>query len=105
LGRPGATYLLEAFVETIVMHRFYIDMWKRDPGNRETLRSITMCNNSLAQLATKLRIANTSVYDKKAGILQERGDIDVDRDEPLHGSNVTKLDRSDVLYGGGKVRF
>jgi hypothetical protein len=75
-----------------------MQIWRNDPINRDrVLESIVKLNNTLAQLSVKLRIANTSVYGKKDGILTERGDPAAEEGE----SNVTKFP-SDLLYGEGE---
>jgi hypothetical protein len=96
---PGASHLLEAFVETVTMHRFYMRLWEKDPTNLDHLKSIVALNNSLSQLSVKLRISNSSVYNKKSGILTEPGEPEPEGSEEV-ASNVMKL-RSDVLFGGG----
>jgi hypothetical protein len=79
------------------MRRFYQRIWDTDPINRDaTVKHLVALNNSLAQLATKLRLAITSV-DRRAGILTEKGD-------PLKtDGNVIK---AGVLFGGpGKTKY
>jgi hypothetical protein len=93
----GSAPLLEAYVEAIVMHRFYTGMWRHDRGNPDYLKAITACNASLSMLATKLRLAITSI-DKKSGVLTEKGDL-TPTGEP---GNVIK---ADVLFGAGPQRF
>jgi hypothetical protein len=88
---PASGPLLEAFCEALVMHRFYMSMWREDRANAGYLKSICMLNASLSQLATKLRLAITSI-DKKSGILNER------EAGPSDGGNI-------LLFGGHGVRF
>jgi hypothetical protein len=87
----GALPLLEAYVETIVVRRFYTEMWARDRGNADYVKALVSINSSLSQLATKLRLANTSI-DKRSGHLTERGDPAPD------AANV-------LLFGGGERRL
>ena len=74
------------------MHRFYITLWRQDRTNSDYLKAITMLNSSLSQLATKLRLAITSV-DKRAGILTEVERPPEERDAAVR-----------YLFGGGAVR-
>jgi hypothetical protein len=91
----GSEPLLEAYVTSLVTHRFYMNMWHTDTFSRnEYVKAIVGLNNSLAQLATKLRLAITSV-DRRAGILMEKGDFP--HEEPPE--NVT------LLFGGPKVQW
>jgi phage terminase small subunit len=99
----GATQLLEAFCQTTEMHRFYMSVWAHDRTNVDYVKAIATLNASLSTLATKLRLALTSV-DRRAGILTEKGDVAADG-APLYGSNITKFEKRDVLFGGGKVQF
>jgi hypothetical protein len=93
----GNSALLEAYCTTLVMHRFYVMMWRENPASRDHVRSLTMLNASLAQLATKLRLANTSI-DKRSGILTEKGD-------PEPTGERGNVIRADVLFGDGTARF
>ncbi len=86
---PGSEPLLEAYVRSLVMHRFYSSIWENDPHNRdEVVKNIVALNNSLAQLGTKLRLAITSV-DRRSGILDEKG---------LYPEKMGKS--GDLLFGG-----
>jgi hypothetical protein len=89
---PGCAPLLEQYCTTLVMCRFYARMWRERPKDRDYVRSVTMLNTSLSMLATKLRLANTSI-DKRAGILTERGSATEERDGKV------------LLFGGPEVRF
>jgi hypothetical protein len=92
----GNAPLLEAYCEALVMQRFYVGIWRDDP-NKDHVRSITMLSTTLASLATKLRLANTSI-DKRSGILSEQGD-------PEPTGETGNVIRADVLFGDGTARF
>jgi hypothetical protein len=91
----GALPLLEAYVTALVMHRWYMDLWKRDAINRDGfVKPIAALNANLSMLATKLRLAITSV-DKRSGILTEKGDVTTE-------DNVIK---ADILFGGNVQKW
>jgi hypothetical protein len=93
--QPGADLLLESFVETVLMRRFYASLLKNDPASPEYLKAITMLANSMNQTAQKLRLANSSRLFKRSGILDE-----VDTKPIAEGDNVHRL-----LFGNGEVRY
>jgi phage terminase small subunit len=98
---PGALPLLEAYCTALVMHRWYLDSWRRDQLNRDNfVKHIAALNASLSMLATKLRRAITSI-DKRSGILIEKGDPS----KWMPGGNVTKFRDRDVLFGGGQEKW
>jgi phage terminase small subunit len=85
----GSLPLLESYCHTLMMHRYYTKLWTNDAVNRDRFtEAIVKLNASLAQLATKLRLAQTSI-DRRAGILSEV--------EPSIDGNVI---RADLLFGG-----
>jgi hypothetical protein len=91
----GSLPLLEAYVVALVMLRFYHAEWCRDQTNDGYLKAITALNNSLATLATKLRLSISSI-DKRSGLLTEKGDPPSSEDgKVIH----------DVLFGGGVRKF
>ena len=83
--------LLEAFCEALVMHRFYMSMWREDRANAGYLKSICMLNAAFRSWPRNCGLAITSI-DKKSGILNEREAGLSD------GGNV-------LLFGGHGVRF
>jgi phage terminase small subunit len=69
---PGSLPLLESYVTALVMHRWYMNLWRTDSINRDNfVKPITALNVNLSMIATKLRLAITSV-DKRSGLLTER---------------------------------
>jgi hypothetical protein len=90
---PGAEQLLEAFVEAVVMRRFYVDLWKRHPGDQEYAKSVATLTNTLNQTAQKLRLSNSARLHRHSGILQEQETkpLDDGNDTTLYGTNVVKF--------------
>jgi hypothetical protein len=91
----GSLPLLEAYATSLVMHRWYMDLWRTDPVNRDGfVKPITALNANLAMLGTKLRLAITSI-DKRSGILTER--------EPsIDGQGDGTVIDGSLLFGGSQ---
>jgi phage terminase small subunit len=87
----GSWPLLAQYCELDVLQQGYLTMLRDDPLNPEVQAVTIKMAASLCQLATKLRLAITSV-DKRSGLLTEKGDP-----EPRQGD--------DTLFGGNVVRF
>jgi hypothetical protein len=86
--RPGSEQLLEAFIEAVIMRRFYVKMW-RDSPDPDHIRSITLLTNTLNQTAQKLRISNSARINRHSGMLDETDTM------PVDGKNV-------LLFGSGR---
>jgi phage terminase small subunit len=90
LFAPGSTELLAQFCELSIQQQGYLTWLREDPRNPEIQQTVCRVGNTLCQLATKLRLALTSI-DRKAGILAEREPEVDDKDDTLFGGNVAKL--------------
>jgi phage terminase small subunit len=93
LFSPGNYELLAQYCELSVLQEGYLAMLREDPQSPEYQATVCRVASTLCQLATKLRLALTSI-DKRAGILTEREPVA----EPqrgkravLFGSNVIKI--------------
>jgi hypothetical protein len=90
--QPGATELLESFVDAVLMRRFYMDLWERNFEITDHVRSISMLTSTMNSTAMKLRISNSSRLHRHSGMLDEK------ETRPVDDSNV-------VLFGGGKTKW
>jgi phage terminase small subunit len=92
LFKPGSQELLGQYCELCIQQEMYLTWLRDDRRNPELQATVIKVATTLCQLATKLRLALTSI-DKRSGILTER--------EPEGSAdNVT------LLFGGsGPLRF
>jgi hypothetical protein len=103
LFQPGSTELLAQYCEMCCLQEIYLADLANDVRNPELQVIVMKMAAALCQLATKLRLALTSI-DKRSGILTER-EPDLAAEAPSDGSNVRKFPDRSVLFGGGKTRF
>jgi hypothetical protein len=88
--RPGADVLLEQFVHLEEMRLFYVDLWRKDPGNADHLKALAQIAAALNSTAVKLRISNSAAISSRSGILDEKAPIYDDDPKVRHlfGSSV-----------------
>jgi hypothetical protein len=93
LFQPGARELLVQYCEMSILQQGYLARLRDAPDNPELQATVMKMSAALCQLATKLRLAQTSI-DKRSGLLTE-----TEPEQPKGKSG-------DLLYGGdglGKV--